>query len=77
MCTDLVGAAGDKADLAQGERPGGAQYVYIRNDLLAALVLRLVCVDAHLVVLLVVLPPCGEPSGLRDTHRDGVVLLFE
>ena len=35
MCTDLVGASGDKADLAQGERPGGAQYVYIRNDLLA------------------------------------------
>ena len=40
-------------------------------------ILRLVCMDAYLVVLLVVLPPCGEPPGLRDTHRDGVVLLFE
>ena len=77
MCTDLMGAPGDKADLAQGKRACGAQHVHIRDDLLAALVLRLMGVDADLVVLLVVLPPCGEPPGLRDTHRDGVVLLFE
>ena len=35
------------------------------------------CVDAHLIVLFVVLPPCGEPSRLRDAHRDGVVFLLE
>ena len=34
-------------------------------------------VDAHLVVLFVVLPPRGEPSALGDAHGNGVVLFFE
>ena len=34
-------------------------------------------VDAHLVVLLVVLPPGGKPAALGDAHRDGVVLFLE
>ena len=51
MCTDLMGAPGDKADLAQGKRACGAQHVHVRDDLLAALVLRLMGVDADLVVL--------------------------
>ena len=57
----LVSAAGDEADAAEGEGASRPQHVHIGDDLLAALVLRLVCMDAHLVVLLVVLPPCGEP----------------
>mgnify|MGYP004439432735 CR=1 FL=1 len=46
MRADLVGAARDQADPAQGKRPGGAQHVHIGDDLLAALILRLVGVDA-------------------------------
>ena len=42
MCADLVGAARDQADLAQGKGPGGAQHVHIGDDLLAVLVLRCV-----------------------------------
>ena len=33
--------------------------------------------DADLVVLFVVLPPCGEPPGLGNTHCDSVVLLLQ
>ena len=39
MGTDLMGAAGDEADAAEGERACRPQHVYIGNDLLAALVL--------------------------------------
>ena len=77
MRADLVGAARDQADPAQGKRPGGAQHVHIGDDLLAALILRLVGMDADLVVLLVVLPPGREPPALGDAHGDGVVFLFE
>ena len=75
MCTDLMGAPGDKADLAQGKGACGAQHVHVRDDLLAALVLRLMGVDADLVVLLVVLPPCGEPPGLRDARENNLTIL--
>ena len=34
-------------------------------------------VDAHLVVLFVVLPPRGESSALGDAHGNGVILFFE
>ena len=77
MGTDLVGAAGDQADLAQRKGPGRAQHIHIRDDLFAVFVLRLMGVDAHLVVLFVVLPPCGETPALGDAHRDGIVLLLE
>ena len=73
----LVSAAGDEADAAEGEGASRPQHIHIGDDLLAALVLGLVGVDAHLVVLLVVLPPRGEPSALGDAHRDGVILFFE
>ena len=68
MGTDLVGAPGDKADLAQGKGACGAQHVHVRNDLLAALVLRLMGVDADLVVFsscshhAVNRPDCGMPT---------------
>ena len=73
---NLMRPPGDEADLAQREGPGGAQNVHIGDDLLAALILRLVGVDADLVVLFVVLPPRGEPAALGDAHGDGVVFLF-
>ena len=74
---DLVRPPGDEADPAQRERPGGAQNVHVGDDLLPALILRLVRVDADLVVLLVVLPPGREAAALGDAHGDGVVFLFE
>ena len=77
MRADLVGAARDQADPAQGKGPGGAQHVHIGDDLLAAFILRLVGMDADLVVLFVVLPPGREPPALGDAHGDGVVFLFE
>ena len=39
MGADLVRAARDEPDLAEGKRPGGAQHIHIRDDLLPALVL--------------------------------------
>ena len=77
MGTDLVGAAGDKADLAQSKRPGSAQDIHVRDDLLAVRVLRLMRVDADLIVLFVMFPPGGETPTLRDAYRDGVVFLPE
>ena len=76
MRADLVGAARDQANPAQGKGPGGAQHVHIGDDLLAALILRLVGMDADLVVLFVVLPPGREPPALGDAHGDGVVFPF-
>ena len=73
----LVSAAGDEADAAEGEGASRLQHVHIGDDLLAALVLGLVGVNAHLIVLLVVLPPCSEAPALGDAHRDGVVFLLE
>ena len=39
MGADLVRPARDEPDLAEGKRPGGAQHIHIRDDLLPALVL--------------------------------------
>ena len=39
MGTDLMGAAGDKADAAEGEGACRPQHIHIGDDLLAALVL--------------------------------------
>ena len=39
MGADLVRPAGDKPDLAEGKRPGGAQHIHVRDDLLPALIL--------------------------------------
>ena len=64
MSAYLMSAAGDEADAAEGEGASRPQHVHIGDDLLAALVLGLVGVDAHLIVLLVVLPPCSEAPAL-------------
>ena len=68
MGTDLVGAPGDKADLAQGKGACGAQHVHVRDDLLAALVLRLMGVMLTLLFFsscshqAVKRPDCGMPT---------------
>ena len=77
VCADLMGPPSDEADPAQCERPCCVQNIHICDDLLPALILRLVRVDADLVVLFVVLPPCGKAAALRDADGDGVVFLLE
>ena len=62
VSADLVGAAGDKADPAQRKRPGGTQYVYIRNDLLAALVLLTLLFFSSCSHHAVNRPDCGMPT---------------
>ena len=39
MGADLVSAARDEPDLAEGKWPGGAQHIHVRDDLLPALIL--------------------------------------
>ena len=75
MGTDLVGAAGDQADLAQCKGPGRAQHIHIRDDLFAVFVLFVLVlqqVDGNIIGPKIL----GNTTGLSSFWVLFAILLF-